>query len=345
MLSLLLVFFCAEVFLRFGWKDPITYSEMHGNGYVSMYRTDVGDNWHVLRKEGRKDIHTLEWAPFEVRDNTTLDYSYPDYQCNAKGLRGTMPIANQKVVLTVGDSFNEGAGAPCDSTYPALLESHLREKDPSWAVINGGVSGNDPFFDWQMLRKLNSEYAMAHVVFLINSTDVNDIQMRGGMERFLPSGKLNYTDGPWWEPIYAFSFVSRLFVHGVLKVERNLMTSEENMRTIDLAIERLGHLFETEVIPYCQNNGIKVHIIAHPLSHELIGSSDVYEQLTTVLKGLPEVSFSDCRPFIQQKSDIDQLYWPHDRHFKPSGYALLSQCVLGGFAIVSPPESILQNPN
>jgi len=342
LISALLVLFCAEVFLRFLRKDPITYSEMHGNGYVSMYRTDVGDNWYVLRKEGRKDIHTLEWAPYEVRDNKTLDYQYPDYQCNARGLRGKLPHANQKVVLTLGDSFNEGAGAPCDSTYPVLLEKQLQARDTSWAVINGGVSGNDPFFDWQMLKKLHAAFAITDVVFLINSTDINDVQMRGGMERFLPSGELNYTDGPWWEPIYAISFVSRLFFHGVMKVERNLMTSEAHVHTMTSASLQIGQLFREVVVPFCESNAIRVHIVTHPLPHEFSENSEVYERMQSVLSNISGVSQCDCRIPLQRFANGDELYWPNDRHFKPKGYALLSECVFQGFQVGRPIDSPLK---
>jgi len=329
LISTLLVLFISEVFLRFVRKDPITYSEMHGNGYVSMYRTDVLDNWYVLRGEGRKDIHTLEWAPSEVRKNTTLDFRFPDYRCNAKGLRGELPRPRGRVILAVGDSFTEGAGTPCDSTYPVLLEKHLRADDPSWAVINAGVSGNDPFFDYKMLRKLHGGFDIEHVVFLINTTDVNDVQMRGGMERFLPSGKLDYPDGPWWEPIYAVSFVSRLFFHGVLKVERNLMTSDDHSRTMLLAIDRLAELFRAEVVPYAREHGFGVHVVTHPLPHEALGDTAVYSQLALALSSVSGITFRDCRPDLIRSSGVEQLYWPNDRHFRPEGYARLATCVHG----------------
>jgi hypothetical protein len=329
LISTLLVLFISEVFLRFVRKDPITYSEMHGNGYASMYRTDVLDNWYVLRVEGRKDIHTLEWAPSEVRDNTTLDYRFPDYRCNAKGLRGELPRPRSKVILAVGDSFTEGAGTPCDSTYTVLLEKHLRQDDPSRAVINAGVSGNDPFFDYQMLRKLHPEFDIQHVVFLINTTDVNDVQMRGGMERFLPSGKLDYPDGPWWEPIYAVSFVSRLFFHSVLKVERNLMTSDDHSRTMLLAIDQLAELFRAEVVPFAREHGFGVHVITHPLLHEALEDTTVYSKLALALSSVSGITFRDCRRDLIRGTGVEQLYWPNDRHFRPEGYALLATCVHG----------------
>lgn len=325
--SVLVLLFCAEVFLRYVGKNPITYSEMHGNGYLSMYRTDALDNWYVLRGEGRSDIHTLEWRPFEVRDNTTLDFSYPDYICNTKGLRGKLPRPHSRVILAVGDSFTEGAGTPCDSTYPVLLEKHLRIQDTSWAVINARVSGNDPFFDWMMVKKLRTDHAIEKVVFLINTTDVNDVQMRGGMARFLPSGELDYPGGPWWEPLYAVSFVSRLFFHGVLKVERNLMTSEEHLSSMNHAVRLMAGLFIDHVVPYAEENGIALHVVLHPMADETRGQATVYEMLRDALNGVQGLSFTDCMADIADHADPQSLYWPNDRHFKPDGYARLAQCV------------------
>jgi hypothetical protein len=325
--SVLMLFFCAEVFLRYVRRDPITYSEMHGNGYLSMYRTDALDNWYVLRWEGRSDIRTLEWRPFEVRDNTTLDYSCPDYTCNAKGLRGRLPLPDQRVVLAVGDSFTEGAGTPCDSTYPFLLEKHLHEQDTSWAVVNARVSGNDPFFDWMMVHKLLADYDIEKVVFLINTMDVNDIQMRGGMERFLQSGELDYPDGPWWVPLYAVSFVSSLFLHGVIQVGRKLMTSEEHVLSMQHAIGLIAELFSGHVIPDAEENGISGHAVLHPLLDETRGQATVYRPLKDALSGVQWLSFTNCMADIVSNTDSETLYWSNDRHFKPIGYARLAQCV------------------
>jgi lysophospholipase L1-like esterase len=329
LISSLFLLFISEVLLRFVRMEPITYTEMHGKGYVSMYRTDVLDNWHVLRGEERKDIHTLEWAPSEVRSNTTLDFQFPDYRCNAKGLRGNLPRPYNRVILAAGDSFTEGVGTPCDSTYPKLLECSLRADDTSWAVINAGVSGNDPFFDWMMLKKLRTDYPIEKVVFLINTTDVNDVQMRGGMARFLPSGELDYPEGPWWEPLYAVSFVSRLFFHGVLKVERNLMTSEEHLKSMNHAVGLLARLFSDHIVPYAEENGIAIYVVLHPMADETRGQATVYEMLRDALNGVQGLSFTDCMADIADHADPQSLYWPNDRHFKPDGYARLAQCVYG----------------
>lgn len=328
-LSVLLVLFCAEAYLRFVIKSRITYSEMHGQGYVSPYRADLADRWHLKFKEGRNNIHTLEWRPYEVRDNTTMDFAFPDYVCNELGLRGRLPVKGNKIVLAVGDSFTEGAGTPCDSTYPVLLEQRLQQYDADneWSVINAGVSGNDPFFDWKMVQKLTARYQVSHIVFLLNTTDINDIQMRGGMERFVESGYLDYPDGPWWEPIYAISFVSRLFFHGFCGVQMNLMTNSEASMAKKRALSHLQRLFEDHVVPFSIERGIHVNVVCHPLANETPDPASDYGLLVQTLSDIRRISFLDGFTGLSLAGYGDQLYYPNDGHMTPLGYAMLSDLV------------------
>jgi hypothetical protein len=208
-----------------------------------------------------------------------------------------------------------------------FLEKQLQGMDTSWAVLNAGVSGNDPFFDWKMVQKLWSDFAVERIVFLVNTTDVHDVQIRGGMGRFLPSGELAYSSGPWWEPVYAVSLVSRLFFHGVMKVEKNLMTAEEHVRTMRHAAGLIAGLFRDHVLPCSQESGTDVLVVLHPLSNETDGSTTVYELLRDSLMAVGGLRVTDCRTCVTDSSDSESLYWPNDRHFKPEGYARLAQCI------------------
>lgn len=326
-LSMLAALLMAEAFLRFVRKDPITYSEMNGQGYASMYKADVSNNYGVITLGGRSDAFTLHYPPNYSVSKTSVDFEFENCTTNELGLRGSLPKQGTSVILTLGDSFTEGAGAPCDSTYPDLLGVYLMMKNPPLHIINGGVSGNDPFFDWQMLQKLNSQYPPEHVIFMVNATDISDVMMRGGLERFLPSGRLNYRDAPWWEPIYAVSFVSRLFFHGIVGVGMDLLKPEEKQALRRDALKQLRDLFENHVAAYAKKNGIKVSVVAMPLRHEVHTASEDYRDLTTVLSGIPDIEFADCRPLLMAHADTDGLYWPRDGHFRPMGYKLLAECV------------------
>jgi lysophospholipase L1-like esterase len=52
------------------------------------------------------------------------------------------PLAGERSVLCLGDSFTFGLGASStEHSYPAALEGALRKDDPLWRVINGGWPG------------------------------------------------------------------------------------------------------------------------------------------------------------------------------------------------------------
>jgi lysophospholipase L1-like esterase len=82
----------------------------------------------------------------EVRDNQCGDYQYADDICNGLGLRGELPDKKKKIILFLGDSFTEGAGAPVDSSVPELLRKYVVSNDSTSDVLNAGIAGNDIFF-------------------------------------------------------------------------------------------------------------------------------------------------------------------------------------------------------
>jgi hypothetical protein len=326
-LSIIAVLLMAETFLRFVHKYPITYSEMNGGGYASMFKADEVGNLYQLVSNGRPDAFTLQYPPGIQVGMTSVDYVIDAYTTNALGLRGPLPKNDGQLVFTLGDSFTQGAGTPCDSSYPVLLGQLLNKEGPEWDVMNLGVSGNDPFFDWQMLQKVYSQYPPEQVIFMVNTTDINDVMMRGGLERFLPSGKLNYRDAPWWEPIYAVSFVSRLFFHGIVGVGMDLLKPEEKQALRKEVLKQMRDLFETQVAAFAKKNGIKVSVVAMPLIYELDEASGEYMDLIDVLSGIADIELIDCRPMLMVGTDSDDLYWPRDGHFRPVGYARLAECV------------------
>jgi acyl-CoA thioesterase-1 len=63
-----------------------------------------------------------------------------------------------KTLVIIGDSLTEGYGLETTQAYPAILENFLKQKDPSWKVINGGVSGSTsanalPRVEWFKSKK------------------------------------------------------------------------------------------------------------------------------------------------------------------------------------------------
>lgn len=64
---------------------------------------------------------------------STLAFAAPD--------KKSVP-ADETVILCLGDSLTEGFGVPQESSWPALLQSHLDKSGKTVKVINSGISGS-----------------------------------------------------------------------------------------------------------------------------------------------------------------------------------------------------------
>ena len=328
MFSVLLALFGAEFVLRFIVKYPVTYSEKRGEGYYSIYKSPSRDYIQFKLLSNRKNFHTLEFDSGEVRNYECSDYHFPDENCNALGLRGRLPAKNKKVVLFLGDSFTEGVGAPADSSIPFLVNKHITAADSNAAVLNGGVAGNDMFFDWKMLQKLSPRYPIKQVVFISNTTDIGDVLVRGGNERFCPNGNLSYNAAPWWEPIYSVSFVFRLIMHNALKLNYLLLTPEQEQIQKQDAANKMALLLKNEILPWAKSRNIPVLVVLIPMYPDIGTTNGDYSRLYNALKSVPGLQLLDCMPAIETQANVHDLYWPMDGHFKPVGYNIISQYII-----------------
>jgi len=325
--SVVLAFLMAEITLRFIVRYPLTYSEENGAGYNSIYKGAMQDNIWPKTVQRRPDVHTLQFDPGEIRDNNCGDYQYANDTCNALGFRGPLPPKNKKIILTLGDSFTEGAGAPADSSYPALLRNYITATDTNFDVLNAGISGNDIFFDWRMVQKLAPQYQLKKLIFLINSTDITDIMTRGGSERFLPNGYLAYKSGPVWEPLYAVSFVFRLFIHNALKLDYLFLNQQQAANARTQSAQLMTNLVKQQIVPWAKNKGIEVVLVLHPLNHEMGQQRKDYDLLLNAFDNIEGAKVLNCMPVLQATGNPESLYWPNDWHFKPQGYNLIAKYI------------------
>lgn len=312
--------FIAECFLRFVLQYPQTYTEQNGAGYISQFK--VPNNLF-----GKDNNTTFQFEPFEMRNYDSPEFDYPPEKMNEYGFRGKVPSADKKIILALGDSFTEGIGAPADSTYPYLLNQLINGHDSNYAVFNAGTAGNDPFFDFTMLKKLHQKISFHEVLFLINTSDVNDVVIRGGMERFVDNG-LQYRKAPFWEPFYAVSYVFRLFAHNLFDLNYNLMTYEKNDRLNLEAVELISVLFKDEIVPFTKENDLNVKVVLHPFFAEFENPYHIYDSLSSKMSRIEGLNFYDSRSdIIDRINKPEEIYWMNDAHFKPRGYAMLSRLI------------------
>ena len=196
LISFIILWAGAELFLRYGLKRYSSYSEKNSEFlYVSPY-TVKESNWSPV---WQKNLHV--YKPNYRSSLNFAEYAY-HIQTNSEGLReAEIPVPNPHSdyrILALGDSFTEGRGAGQDSTWPKSLERKLNASAGSrkTMVINAGISGSDPFFEYQLLKERLLKYNPNMVIVAINSSDIDDLIIRGGMERFQPGGILKYKEGP-----------------------------------------------------------------------------------------------------------------------------------------------------
>ena len=180
-----------------------------------------------------------------------------------------------------------------------------------------------------MVHKLENRYRLNRLLFLMNTTDINDVATRGGNERFTADGFLQYQPGPWWEPVYALSFVGRLFVNNAMKLDYNLQTQEQCSAAHRQAINKIAGLLKTEIVPWSKRTGVPVAIALHPLNWEYENATpgNDYAALLTALQSIQGIAVVDCLPELKAKATGKKLYWQHDQHFKPGGYNIIARYI------------------
>ncbi len=319
--SFLFAFFSAELILDISGIYKSDIERTYNGSYISPYLNIIQNKYNV-RHSG--EDYWLEKSEFRYqRTANSLGFPDPEWRINK----------NQKEirVLALGDSFTEGDGAPYDSSYVALMRHILSDKNGSFYIMNAGTCGSDPFFNYVNLRDRLLVYKPDIVIQSIGTGDMNtDILIRGGMERFKNRWPLT---PPWWEPLYAISYVSRIFftLAGYSQLLQKPGKLELEKNRINKSVEDLFRDYSS----LCQKNNIKLFVVLHPQINEL--DSDAYEyDFKPVLESLrsdTHINVIDLLPYY--KAYIDSLhttaadyYWKYNGHHNPRGYLMMAQTTL-----------------
>lgn len=317
-----------ELVLRFGLHRYETYPERTGWSYVSIYQGD-GTPWFSFLGEGPE----LKYA------KTEFVHSRP---INSRGIReveiGPRKAPNEYRVVALGDSFTEGVGAAYDGTWVKVLERRLAARMPDRAVttINAGISGSDPFLEYMLLRERLLALDPDLVIVCVNPTDVNDVILRGGLDRFRPDGTTRYRRrAPRWEWIYATSYVFRSVVHDLLGYNWYLI-KENEMGSAEIdALEELRSAL-TAYQRLSEERGFDLFVVIHPNSAEEVIDNRYRHQLgrlTSVLKdGKDGLRFVDLLDYYLRNQsmtgrDARDFFWPVDGHHNTKGYEVMGTAI------------------
>jgi hypothetical protein len=228
-------------------------------------------------------------------------------------------------IICLGDSFTQGIGASPDSSYPHVLESILGD---TVQVMNCGIAGSDPFYEYRRLQRDLLKYKPDIVVFAINSSDVFDVEIRLGDERFSNNYDRLKKKAPWWEPIYANSYILRLFIHQGLGYDWAFMTKQERKKEEIKAILDLTYNLD-KCVEICKANNIKCVFMFTPMRGEINNTLQVQPVMLYAKKqGYNYINMRDV--FIKagvNDNNSSKYFWPIDGHNKPKGYALIAQAI------------------
>jgi len=312
------------------------YMEERRGFYESMY-TMTNPNWWIHR-----DIKTLQIANQEYsfkRNLNSLGYSDKAWEWEA--------MKDKTRILALGDSFTEGDGAHADSTWVKFIERKTNTTD--YYFMNAGICGSDPVFELYKLKNSLKEYHPNLAIVCINHSDIQDIIIRGGHERFTNNG-VEFKKGPWWEPIYAMSHISRLFFH--LKYNRLLIPRKNEDKEIKNAIKTIENTIN-KLNNYSSSDSIIPVFVFHPQKFEVKHNENPFESLIEKQKekGYYVIDLYDYYQTPEIKKNIDSYYWINDGHHNAKGYELMANGIykglieIGIFHKYSPETNLKKNHN
>lgn len=346
---MLIVLIMLEVALRvFGIYN--TYSENIGKGYQSYYNK-THDTWYI------------NYTPNSDFETDNGDFKY-HYHSNSFGLRssefGVPALDSSLRILTLGDSFTEGVGAPVDSSWPMLLESDLKQQGYAVKVYNAGMSGSDPFYAYTFMRDKLMMYNPDNVILAINSSDFTDYLFRGGFERFNADSTTTNRPGPWFEPLWAHCHVVRFFMHVCLGYKSsNLFGRRSDMASeYRIAADKLIEACDS-ISVLAQIGGGNFTVVLHPSPSETMykfhtisigGWSYTYSTNATKTLGnafkqiengmkkrnVPVINLWDSFDNVINRNNYLQYTYEHDRHFNSTGYKVMENFILNGLQQQNP---------
>ena len=302
-----------------------TFVEKIGSGYNSFYNARGESRYHT---NPPNETHWIVKQEYRYqRPSNSLGFSDPEWPVAKK--------KNEKRLLALGDSFTEGDGAPYDSSYVSLLRKKF-ESDSLVYIMNAGVCGSDPFINYVNYADRLAVYQPDIILQSLSSGDISvDLMVRGGFERFLPNGRVQFRKGPWWEPIYALSFLSRFYFNAI-------GYNQLLMRDADI-LARKNELDQTTIALFAdyaalaKRNNSQLVLVLQPFLNEVNARQYTYD-FTAILQGLQHTDnlrIVDLLPFYTEQikstdTKPEVYYWPIDGHHNAIGYSMMADGVYNG---------------
>lgn len=318
------------------------YTENRFGFYQSPYTHDTLNYYNV----------------FHVNDtftSTAQEFKYV-FPINSLGFAGgEWPIQKQRGkcrVITMGDSFTEGDGAPIDSSFPMQMQYYLDDKNLQVEILNAGVRGSDPAFAIKNLEKKLLPYKPDVVIQMLSDNDLDfDMCVRGGFERFLNDSVVKYKKPPVWEPLYAVSYISRVIFKACGYNMSYPCGDLDNQSVVAERKEQLREIFDRYEQLALQNN-FQAVIVLYPMQSNYKEGRYFfdYSELKERAKASQWVKCVDVLPCYEATAvkcnlGVNAYYWRYDAHHNSLGYNMLASCIaeqLLSLGVLKPDSNIVQ---
>jgi lysophospholipase L1-like esterase len=303
----------AELAIRWDGRYKV-YSERNGLAYVSMYEDEAQPYRH------RKANDSSTYVQLEFTQHVAT---------NSLGFRDAEwprdKPADELRILVLGDSFVEGVGADRDNAMPAHLRAILAERVPDRrvAVMNGGIAGSDPVHNLNALNRVFLDYKLDAVVQSINVSDIVDIAVRGGLDRYDKEGR-RAANPPAVEPLFRRSHLVRAIAIKWFGLNILLLDRETMQRRERAAVETICAVIEHEAA-LARRHRFHLAVVAHPSGSELTGKRNPFAEIESCLSTNAQYVdlFKEMTPLTA--GDPQRYAWQIDEHFKPAGYRLFAE--------------------
>lgn len=316
-----------------------TYSENTRGVFYSYYnQVDTDGLW--------------TWPPLDTFLYKQSEFEYYHFS-NSLGLREKeLPIEkpdNVVRIITVGDSYTEGDGVDYEYSYPkaleTLLNNNLHNSPCQYEILNAGVSGSDIVFINEFLERELIKYKPDAVIYLLNTSDIDDIIYRGGEERYQNDGSANFRKGPWFLLLYRSSHCFRAITRVFISTNENLLSDKIDFQLRKKALQIFYKQIERSK-SYLTLNSIHSVFFIHPTPASIDNSVSKYEldsistsdPLNLDFSSHTEINeliffdsnsislFEECYDSFHHLS-LDTYSWPINGHFNEFGYRTLARII------------------
>lgn len=330
--SVFIILLSGELSLRYLTKSDLFYPEKNNDFfYPSIYGNNAIETFFRKNILGQTNTDLLSHIPFSKNKITKPEFAY-EHRYNNLGLRGDTVLKDTSAfnIIVLGDSFVEGVGVPEDSTLGNLLNDLLIEvyKTKKLRVINAGINGSNPVSSYFLLKKTLLELNPNIVILIINNSDIIDIILKGGTERFNKSKNIQK---PWWEFFYNSSYIVRRIVHGFLDYNWLLIPNDKMQERSKEAINLIIKIVENDFRQLANDYSFKLVIATLPMQYELETSDFTLNDFCQKLFFKEEIQCINLYKEINSNkieiTDFSELYWQVDLHNNSKGQLIWAKII------------------